>query len=183
MSDVNNQIKKEFGTLKSNFLVLLNVNAENYFEAVMKSASIMSKRKKGVYVTVTRPCRFILKEMKKRNINTDNILFLDCISAMAGESGNEFFTCIENPAAIEEISMHINSLLNKIESDEKFLLIDSLSTLLIYNSIDSVKEFSMFLTNMLRLKGVDGILVIIEKEAPEDLKQILIAMCDKVIHV
>ena len=49
--------------------------------------------------------------------------------------------------------------------------------------MNSVKEFSMFLMNKLRLDGVDGILVIIEKESPDDLKQILIAMCDKAIYV
>ena len=41
----------------------------------------------------------------------------------------------------------------------------------------------MFLINKLRLDNVNGVLVIIEKEAPEDLKQILIAMCDKTISV
>jgi len=185
MSDVKDQIKKEFKALKSNFLVLLDTHAENYFEAVMEIAGLMSEEKTGVYVTASRPYRFISSEMQRRNINTDNILFLDCISAMAGEhsSGNEKCIFVENPAALEEISMHINSLTSRIKSDEKFLIMDSVSTLLIYNSTNSVKEFSMFLINKMRLEGLNGMLVIIEKEAPEDLKQILIAMCDKTIYV
>jgi len=41
----------------------------------------------------------------------------------------------------------------------------------------------MLLTNTLRLLEVSGVLIIIEKEAPEDLTQILIAMTDKTIKV
>jgi len=184
MPDVNNRIKKEFETLSSNFVVLLDTHAENYFDAVMESVRvIMEKGGKGVYVTVSRPYRYILKEMQKRNINTENILFLDCISCMAGEHGDETCTYVENPAALEEISMHITSLIDRVDSDKKFLIMDSISTLLIYNTLNSVKEFSMFLINKMRLDEVDGVLVIIEKEAPEDLKQILIAMSDKLISV
>ena len=184
MSEVKDKIEKEFESLGDNFVLLLDANAKNYFEAVMEVLALMLKgKKRGVYVTASRPYRFISKEMQKRGVDTSNMLFLDCISAMAGECSDEICTYVENPAALEEISMHMSYLLGKIDSDEKFLIIDSISTLLIYNSINSVKEFSMFLINKLRLDNVNGVLVIIEKEAPEDLKQILIAMCDKAIIV
>jgi archaellum biogenesis ATPase FlaH len=184
MPDLNEQIKNEFEALSSNFIVVLDTRAENYSNAVMESAKCMAgKDKKGVYITISRPYRYILREMQKRNIPTDNIFFLDCVSYMAGGRGEGNCTFVENPAALEEISMYITSSLDKIESPEKFLILDSLSTLLIYNSLNSIKEFSMFLMNKLRLEGIDGVLVIIEKEAPEDLKQILISMCDKTITV
>ena len=182
--EIKNQIEKEFETLSGDFVVLLNTRAENYSDAVMESVSLMLKKeKKGVYVTASRPYRFISKEMQRRNIKTEDVLFLDCISSMAGDRGNGSCIYVENPAALEEISMHISSLLNKIGSDKKFLIIDSISTLLIYNSTNSVKEFAMFLVNKLRLEDVSGILVTIEKEAPDDIKRILIAMCDKAIHI
>ena len=180
----DNKIKKEFEVLSGSFVLLLDTHAENYFESVMDSADFMSgKGKKGVYVTISRPYRYLSKEMQKRGIKTENIIFIDCISSMAGEHGSENCVLVENPAALEEVSMHISSSLSKIKSGEKFLIMDSISTLLIYNSLNSVKEFSMFLINKLGLEGVDGVLVTLGKESPEDLKQILIAMCDKVIYV
>jgi archaellum biogenesis ATPase FlaH len=184
MPDLNEHIKNEFEALSSNFIVVLDTRAENYSNAVMESAKFMvGKEQKGVYVTVSRPYRYILKEMQKRNIPTAGIFFLDCVSYMAGEGGEGCCAFVENPAALEEISMYLTSSLNRIDSPEKFLIFDSLSTLLIYNSLNSVREFSMFLMNKLRLDDVNGVLVIIEREAPEDLKQILIAMCDKTITV
>jgi len=182
MEEIENKIKKEFETSSEKFVVLLDIPAEKYFATSMDSANFMSEGgKKGVYVTVSRPYRFISKEMQKRSINTDNLLFIDCISCMAGDYSDGTCTFVENPAALEEISMHIISLLDKIESDEKFLIMDSVSALLIYNGTNSVKEFLMFLINKLRLEKVNGILLVIGNDAPGDLKQILIAMCDKAI--
>jgi len=182
---IKNKIEKELKA-KGNFLVLLDARAENYFNAIMESLKlVLDRESKGIYVTISSPSEYLTAEMQKRSIKTDDVLFIDCVSSMAGEyfaqSENSVF--VESPSALEEIGMHITSLLNKIESDKKFLIMDSFSTLLIYNSKNSVKEFAMFLINKLRLEGVSGILVVIEREVPDDLEQILIAMCDKVIHV
>ena len=176
------KVSEEFEAVTDKFVVLLNTPPEKYFDTAINSTNLMLKKgKTGVYITASRPYRFITREMQKRSVDTKNLLFIDCISFMSGEHSAGTCTYIENPAALEEISMHIGSLLSEIESDEKFLIMDSISTLLIYNSPGSVKEFAMFLINKLRLEGVDGILLAIEKELPEDLEQILISMCDKSI--
>jgi len=181
---IKDKIEKEFKTLDDKSVVLLDLNAENYFEAVMHAVDFMLKKgRKGVFITVSRPYKYILREMQKRNIATENLLFIDCTSAMAGEHDGASCTYIENPAALEEIGMQIGSLLDAIKSEEKFLIVDSISALLIYNTAPSIKEFSMFLINKMRLEGVTGILVTIEKDVPEDIKRILIAMCDEVIYV
>ncbi len=190
--EINEQIQNAFKGIKSeNYIVLLNTAAEYYFDSVMATASFMTKSgRNGVYVTACRPYAFIIRKMREdKRINTDNILFLDCISRMAGMTGvsqgtedAKKCTFVDNPAALEEIKMYIGTLLDKLKGD-KFLIIDSISTFLIYNTPGAVKEFSMLLTNTLRLLEVSGVLIIIEKEAPEDLTQILIAMTDKTIKV
>jgi len=45
------------------------------------------------------------------------------------------------------------------------------------------KETLIKLMNKLRLDDVDGVLVVMETDVPEDLKQILIVMCGKTITV
>ena len=113
------------------------------------------------------------------------MVFIDCISSMAGECREDSKECIfiENPASLEDMVMHVSTLLDKIESGEKFVIMDSLSTLLMYSSTNSVKKFSLFLVNKLRSDGVKGIFVFIEREVPGDLEKALSAMCDKVIYV
>ena len=182
MNEIKEKIKDEVESLTNKFIVLLDTPAENYCDTAMCSADFMvGKGKTGVYVSASRPYRFILKEMQKRGVNLSNLLFIDCISRMAGEHPCGECSYVENPSALDEISRHITSLLDKIESNEKFLIMDSLSTLLIYNSANSIKDFLTFLINKLRLEGIDCIILVIEHEAPPDLKSELVGMCDKSI--
>lgn len=180
---IKDKIKEEIEVLGSKFIVTLDTPAEKYCDTAMDSAEFMlGKGKKGVYVTASRPYMFMLREMQKRGVNIDNLVFIDCISCMAGEHTFRECDYVENPAALDEISMHIASLLDKIQSNEKFLIIDSLSTLLIYSSANLVKDFLTFLINKLRRDGIDCIILIIEKEAPPDMKKIIAGMCDKSIE-
>lgn len=180
---IKDQIREKFESAGDPQLILLNTSSENYFEAVMESTKFMLKEGEGIYFTASRPYRYISKEMQRRKIKTDDLVFIDCISIMAGEHSNGDCIFVENPAALEEISMYIDSMLDKMEGSKKFLVMDSLSTLLIYNSQASVKEFSMFLMNKLRIHGVGGVFVVLERELPKDIKQILIAMCDKTVQI
>lgn len=187
MSDLKSKLEEEIKALNDNFILLIDTRAENYFDVVMEAISLIIERdEKGVYLTSSRPYSFILKEMQKRNIKSEGIMFIDGISYMSGSmdcSNKKDCIFIENPAALEEMIMHLTPLINKIKSDKKFLIIDSISTLLIYNDAISLKKFSMSLTNMLRMNEMKGVLMVIEKEAPDELKQILMSMCDKTIHV
>jgi archaellum biogenesis ATPase FlaH len=182
MKEIKEKIKEEIEPMSNKFIVLLDTPAEKYCDAAMCSADFMvGKGRTGVYVSASRPYRFMLKEMQKRGINPDNLLFIDCISRMAGEQPRGKCLYVENPSALGEISLHIASILDKIESNEKFLIMDSLSTLLIYNSANSIKDFLTFLINKLRLEGIDCIILVIEQEAPPDLRSALVGMCDKSI--
>jgi len=189
MADLKNKIEKGLKSIGSNFMVLLDTHSENYFEAVMESARFMLEdNKKGVYVTVSHPCKFILNEMRERDINTGNLLFVDCITSVSGfhiAGGFEDNNCLfaKSPSELDQISRQINSLLEKIKYDEKFLIIDCISTLLIYNSASSVREFTMSLADKLRFEGADGIIVTIKKEIPDDLKENLVSICDGSVSV
>jgi archaellum biogenesis ATPase FlaH len=67
--------------------------------------------------------------------------------------------------------------------ENKFIFIDSLSTLLIYNSFDVVAKFVHFIVSRLRLFGLVGILISIEKQIDEKMTNILIEMCDEIVEV
>ena len=98
-----------------------------------------------------------------------------------GESGNCVF--IENPSALEEVGMWTNVLLERIGSKDKFLIVDSLSALLIYNNVEMLKKFSQFSINRLRLQGASGIFVSIDMEIAEGFYDTLATLCDKTIKI
>ena len=63
--EIKNRIKKEFEKAGEGFIVLLDARAASYHEAVMEAtALLLNKGEKGVYITASRPYKFIFNEMK-----------------------------------------------------------------------------------------------------------------------
>lgn len=183
-SKTKSKTEKEFESPDENFIVLTDIRNGDYFELVMDYLEVMSEAGgEGVYFTTSRQYRFISREMQKRNIKKNSVLFLDCISAMAGDRGSKSSVVIENPSDLEEISTELGKLLDRLGSDKKFIVIDSVSALLMYNSTNAVREFTIFLSEKLKKKGVKRMLAVIENEAPDPLKQILTSICDKSMYI
>lgn len=137
-----------------------------------------------VYVTITKPYENIIKQFGDV-LNRKNIRFIDCISRAAGISKvdpNCIF--IESPALLEKIIMEIMDIFRDLEDDvQKYLIIDSLSSLLIYNDASLVTEFFTHLTNRTRVADIHIISLVIEEETDEDINKILYLKSDKIIKV
>ncbi len=67
--------------------------------------------------------------------------------------------------------------------ENKFLFLDSLSTLLMYNKPEIVAQFAHFLVTRLRRVGLIGIIISIEKQIDEKLLYLLVEICDKIWEV
>jgi hypothetical protein len=138
----------------------------------------------GVYISVSRPYGYIMDALKETGAETSKVFFVDCISQMAGKGGDkaENVVFVENPGSLEEVSMYLDRMLGKVPTEKKFLFLDSLSSLLIYNNEKSVKEFTHFIINKMRLDKISGIVLSTEKKEAEDLVRTLIPMCDAEIR-
>jgi len=183
--NINIKINKELETLGDEFIILLTSKPEYYFDSVLKTVKfITDKGMGGVYITTSRPYRFIKNRLEEYSTDTENLFFIDTISCMAGESYGERERCvfIENPTAIEEVGMWIDILMDRVNTENKFLIIDSLSTMLIYNEITALKEFSQFLISRMRLTGTSGVFASIDTET-QNICGVLSTLCDKTIKV
>ena len=69
-----------------------------------------------------------------------------------------------------------------IEDIKKFILVDTISTLLIYNSGQTVIKFSHFLTGRIRDWKAEGALITVKKEMDEKLTSQLTQFCDKKVE-
>jgi archaellum biogenesis ATPase FlaH len=138
----------------------------------------------GVYVSITRPHEYILNAMDDSGIPSTNLFFIDCISLMAGKQQEKLdnVVYVENPSSLEEVSMYLDRMLSKVGRERKFLFLDSLSSLLIYNTDKSVKEFTHFIINKIRLENIAGVILSIEKKEVEELVKTLNPMCDTEIR-
>ncbi len=189
MTDEQFKIKldKELNNLADKFVILLNTDPEYYFDSVAETVKVMTDRgMTGIYVTSARPYGYIVQRFKEYNINTQNLFFIDLISCMAGKRAGEEGNCIfiENPVSLDEIEMWINTLMKRNDAKNKFLIVDSLSSLLIYNRPLSLKKFTELLVNYLRRYGVNGIFTTIDSEKHEVFQEEMdIILYDKTINI
>jgi hypothetical protein len=137
-----------------------------------------------VYVTITRPFESIVKKFGDLS-SGNNIKFIDCISRAAGLSKiDQNCIFIESPAHLEKIIIEILNIFRNIgDNVQKYLVIDSLSSLLIYNDAQLVTEFFTHLINRTRLSDIHSVSIAIDEEMDDNINKILYLRSDKIIRL
>lgn len=137
-----------------------------------------------VYVSVTKPYDILVKEYGYLS-DAKNIKFIDCISRAAGILRSDA-NCvyIESPSMLEKLGLEIINTFKEVDdSTNKYLIIDSLSNMMIYNDPKIVTEFFYHIINRTRAKDIHTISLAIEEEGMEKHLNRLIYLNDKILKV
>lgn len=174
--------------LKPKSVVLFVIDARKYHKIHPRIVKIIIQEKcfAGIYITVNKPYNLLTKYLQENGINTKNIFFIDAISRSVGEAPRMTEEClfIPSPTQLTDLAIALTQALEGMEHKEnKFIFLDSLSTLLIYNSFEVTARFVHFLITRLRLFGLVGLIISIEKQIDEKMLNILVEMCDNVVEV
>lgn len=137
-----------------------------------------------VYVTVTKPF-YVIKNQYGSQFKKSNIQFIDCVSRAAGIKLDDpqcFF--LDSPSHLEKLILEVVSFVNDHKSaGEPFVVIDSLSSLILYNDELLVTEFFTHLINNLNLVDAHTISLCLEEEMNDMMHKILYLKNDKIIKV
>jgi len=136
-----------------------------------------------VYVTITKPYENIVKQFGEL-AESKNIRFVDCISRAAGISKTDpNCVYVESPSMLEKLGLEIINIFKTVdEKTNKYLILDSLSTLIIYNDQEIVTEFFYHLANRTRSRNIHIISLAIEEEGMEKFNKLLY-LNDKILKV
>lgn len=183
------EIRREISSLPPNYIVLFVTSKKTYAKTNMGILKILVNEKKlaGIYITINRPYSSLLEALKKNYIRTDNLFFIDCVTKTGGGRPEMAENClyIASPQSLTELGVALTQATEAMgRKENKFLFMDSLSVMAIYNELATVAQFSHFLTAWLRLQKLKGgILISIEREIDEKLLLILTELCDRIIEV
>lgn len=137
-----------------------------------------------VYLSVTKPYQSILNQFPFIN-EIQNICFIDCISRAAGISKptkNVIF--VESPTMLEKIGLEIMDSFKEIDpKTKKYLVLDSLTNLIIYNDPEIITEFFYHMINRTRARDINSISLAIEEEGMENCLNRLIYLNDKILKI
>src|SRR3989339_61791 len=90
--------------------------------------------------------------LKKNGVNVEKLFFIDCVSS----SGAEDDVVQISPTRLSDIKCAVEAFVNEIKG-KKFLVIDALSVLLIYNNENQVASFVRNITRDASDKDVEFI--------------------------
>lgn len=177
---------KELGKLPLGSIVLVVVSIKKYMQTNNEILKMLCNEKKchGIYISVNRPYKNLLKILKENNIDVKKLFFIDAITKTAGGSEKkDSYLLVGSPQALTEISITLGQVAKSIPDKHKFLFLDSISTLLMYNQDKVVAKFVHSLTTKLREWEMGGVLLTMKKETDEKMISLLNQFSDKLISV
>jgi hypothetical protein len=181
------ELEKQLEDLPENFIVGVVMPSDSYEDATMHLLSFLVNRKKasGAYLTVSKPYNHVKGLLNNKNIKTDNIHFIDCITKSLGVKPTEEKNCVfvDSPSHLTDISVALHEFFTSSGDKNRFMYIDSLSTLSIHNNPDAILKFVHYLTGKMRVFGFNGMMLSLHEKSDQKLISQLSQFCDKVIHL
>lgn len=183
------EIEQRIEELPAEFIALIVSSADIYSMAQEIALKVLIGKKGmcGAYVTFNRPYSTLKAAIGGMGLDLSKLFFIDLITESAGgtaekASGDRCFY-VSSPKNLTELSILMEQAMLRLPREKRFVFIDSISTMLIYNDSDTVLRFIHSLTGKMRLLGIAGIIFLLEKESDEKFKAQVAQFCDKVITI
>ncbi|MGV8162908.1 MAG: hypothetical protein ACP5N2_06275 [Candidatus Nanoarchaeia archaeon] len=120
-----------------------------------------------IYVSLNKPHESVDASLKERGIDTKKIFFIDCLT---NEQKSEEVILV-NPTQLDKLNQVIDLFIKEIPG-KKALIVDALSTLLIYNNENKVALFVKEVTEYAARKDVEIIALSPKTQGEELLNKI-----------
>lgn len=142
-TSISNDVKKIDKAIKNGAEILLViVDAKKYVKTSIEILKYLTERAEGIFVTLNRPYISVKKLMEKEGIDINKILFIDCITRQIGGEEIDTEKCIYlNSPDPTQMQVAIENAMNMITAENRFLYLDSLSTISLYKSFETLLKF------------------------------------------
>ncbi len=184
--DISKILKREIDGLPDPYMLLLLTQPQTHFTTFLRLLDYAVNKEKmtGTCVSITRTVSTLKKIMIAKGINPENMTFVDCISKLSGspkDSPDCFY--VSHPSNLTDLSIAITNAINRMEPGKRFFIVDSWSSLLIYNDQKKVLGFSNFIINKLRANNINGLIVTMRVKTDEEFENSLSVFCEKVVNL
>lgn len=133
---------------------------------------------KCIYVAVNKPASSLIEAFKREDIQTGKLFFVECSTVNSGEEKR----ILAKPDNLTDLNMSISRLIEET-SGRKFVYLDAISTLYIFNPANVVERFAHHLISSTRSKRIGLILVAVNEEIEKRSMVALTTFCDSKIEI
>lgn len=164
-------------------IILVKVDAKSYVKVSLDIVKFFTSFADGVYVTLNKPYFSLKRMLTKEGIDLNKLYFIDSITMQVGGEVMDEERCfyLSSPDPVQ-LQVTIERAMDLITSNNRFIYIDSLSTISLYKSFETLIKFLRHITGKIRLRGFVGTIFTLEKEMDETYYSQITLMCDEVIE-
>jgi len=164
-------------------VIVLLIPDEEYSKRILEITKELSKiSSKLCYVSLNIPFNTLERNFQAKEIDVSKFYFIDAISQTA-EIPRDRKNCeyISSPGALTELSLAISNVLETQKFD--YIIFDSLSTLLVYETPIIVTKFVHSLMAKVRVVGCKAIFTILKQDSSSMLLKDINMFADKILNV
>jgi archaellum biogenesis ATPase FlaH len=184
-------IEEKLANVSPGSIVILEFPAEE--NQIKLAADFLKFKEKtgsyGVYVSSNRPTNNLIEKVKdygydlKKALEDGRVWVVDLVSKNVGDSEVKGVIYVSSASELSATQMAIEKAINRIKGRDGsgWLLLDSIATLLVFNSPDSLMEFFHFLLGRLRVLGFDGIIFTVREGIEVKVISTIRQFCDEII--
>jgi hypothetical protein len=167
-------------------VLLVVTDGVRYNEAVRQVTEVMLRRfPHSIYLTSNRPFHMLRASFGSAGVETSKMTFVDCVSGLTGvmPPADPQAIHIESPTLLEKAAMRAEQALRRQPAGSRCLIVDSLSTLSVYNGSAPVSELAHNLITRLRLQRIPAAFLLVERQAGEELLDVVKPLCDGMVRL
>ncbi|MBP2133492.1 hypothetical protein J2128_001446 [Methanomicrobium sp. W14] len=138
----------------------------------------------AVVITVNFPSSVLEKLYIKNGASKEKIYFIDAVSKFSMGSNaqeNDHITYLKNPSDLTALSIVFSEFLKKNNDKNIFVILDSISSMLIYIQSIKVLQYLHFVSNGLRQTGKNAVFLAIENGLEPMFYSQILSIVDEVI--
>lgn len=185
--DITERLSEKLTQPKLGEMCLLQVPADEAAAVNIESLKILQRQGyEGIYITLNIEYNEIVEQMTSQGVDVDKLTFIDGVSKLHGvkQTPGPHIHYIDGPLSLGTLIQTIETLEASFATDKKFIMLDSLSVISIYNSPEKTLEFTRLLHNILQDHQLFGVGVSVEGGlANIKLSEDLATSADKIIQL
>lgn len=160
--DITKILQSNFEKLPSDGILLLQTPIDTAPQINAEAIKLLQEAGyEGIYITLSQAYVELVKTFQINSVSLDKLAVIDAISKLYGieQIKNPKVIYVDGPLSMNAISEGITQINSQITNTKKFVFFDSVTTILLYNSLERTLNFIDFLIQSFKKMHLIGILV------------------------
>ena len=157
LSRISNKLDEES---RNGLVILIIIPAELYLDSNMESVKFfLDHGFEGVYISFQRPFKNLSLFFERQGVNINKLFIIDGTTKFSKEVQDKNPRCayISLDFEINDIIQKVRSSLSKLNGKKRFVFVDSLTTMALYESMSETMKFPEYLIRKTRIKEFEDV--------------------------